>query len=111
MGGKTETFQVSDLPVEVTGPENVSVPLNGSASLSVSARVNGAEEQGPFTWSYQWYRRTGGSYEPIQGAEEATYQLPENVTGQAGGICSTGVNVPLPRRTACLSPSSRRTLS
>lgn len=84
VGGKTETFQVSDLPVEVTGPENVSVPLNGSASLSVSARVNGAEEQGPFTWSYQWYRRTGGSYELIQGADEATYQLPENVTGQAG---------------------------
>lgn len=84
VGGKTQTFQVSDLPVEITGPENVSVPLNGSVSLSVSARVNGAEEQGPFEWSYQWYRRTGGNYEPIQGAEEATYQLPENVTGQAG---------------------------
>lgn len=84
VGGKTETFQVSDLPAEITGPENVSVPLNGSASLSVSAQVNGAEEQGPFTYSYQWYRRTGGSYEPIQGAEETVYQIPENVTGQAG---------------------------
>lgn len=84
VGGKTQTFQVSDLPVEITGPENVSVPLNGSASLSVSAQVNGAEDQGPFTWSYQWYRRTGGSYEPIQGAKEDTYQTPEDVTGQAG---------------------------
>lgn len=84
VGGKTAAFQVVGLPVEITGPENVSVPLNGSASLSVSAQVNGAEEQGPFTYSYQWYRRTGGSYEPIQGAEETVYQIPENVTGQAG---------------------------
>lgn len=84
VGGKTAAFQVVGLPVEITGPENISVPLNGSASLSVSARVNGAEEQGPFKWSYQWYRRTGGSYEPIQGAEEDTYQIPEDVTGQAG---------------------------
>lgn len=83
-GGKTAVFQVVGLPVEITGPENVSVPLNGSASLSVSARVNGAEEQGPFEWSYQWYRRTGSSYEPIQGAEKAVYQIPEEVTGQAG---------------------------
>lgn len=84
VGGKTAGFQVVDLPVEITGPENVSIPLNGSASLSVSARVDGAEEQGPFDWSYQWYRRTGGSYEPVQGAEEAAYQLPEEVTRQAG---------------------------
>lgn len=84
VGGKTETFHVSELPVEITGPGNISVPLNGSASLSVSTQVNGAEEQGPFDWSYQWYRRSGGSYELIQGAEEAVYQIPENVTGQAG---------------------------
>lgn len=84
VGGKTETFHVSELPVEITGPGNISVPLNGSASLSVSTQVSGAEEQGPFDWSYQWYRRSGGSYELIQGAEEAVYQIPENVTGQAG---------------------------
>lgn len=84
VGGKTVGFQVVNLPVEITGPENVSIPLNGSASLSVSAQVDGAEEQGPFDWSYQWYRRSGSSYERIQGAEEAAYQLPEDITGQAG---------------------------
>ena len=63
VGGKTETFQVSDLPVEVTGPENVSVPLNGSASLSVSTQVSGAEE--PVTCSYQWYRKDVYKRQPL----------------------------------------------
>lgn len=82
VGGKTVPFEVVELLVKITGPENVSVPLNGSASLSVSTQVSGAEE--PVTCSYQWYRKTGGSYEPIQGAVEAVYRIPENVTGNAG---------------------------
>lgn len=82
VGGKTVHFEVVELLVKITGPENVSVPLNGSASLSVSTQVSGAEK--PVTCSYQWYRKTGGSYEPIQGAVEAVYRIPENVTGNAG---------------------------
>lgn len=86
VGGKTAAvFQVIDLPVEIIGPENISIPQGGSASLSVSVEEGeGAEEMKPFTYSYQWYRKSGGSYEKLQGEDKTVYQLPSDITGQAG---------------------------
>lgn len=86
VGGKTVAhFAVYALPVNISGPENISVPMNGYASLSASAKVDeSASQSGPFEYSYQWQRKMGASYETITGATSSTYVLPESVTGNPG---------------------------
>lgn len=86
IGGKTvANFTVYVLPVNIDGPENVSIPVNGYASLSASAQVDeSASEYGPFEYSYQWQQKQENSYEPIQGATGSSYVLPQNVTGTPG---------------------------
>ena len=61
-------------PPTVTGANNVAIPDGGTAKFSVN--VSGGN---PSTYTYQWYKSSGGTNTEISGATSSSYSLTATV--------------------------------